>query len=303
MKSPSRRRRAFLQISFTVAAPAGMVETPHLDHPLASTLRHIAGIVTVISGVAGSLVSLFLWFSDSELPFPLDHWLPAPILSQIAFTIISASAAVGGILWLRGVHAGTALCSGTWAAVAALTARPGIRFNYSESAIPNIDIPSAGNSTVTIVVFVVSVALSALTHGFSGTTKHAHSRLHATLGETVIGAFFLVSGVVAAITFQLDSIRFGSIVIEKMLLPLTVGSIIIQALGLGILGGWMFARAIGIAILLALTGTAILPDLLFDKVNIPAPIFWSIAAAAGAVALLVPRRIHPPHHENEKPHE
>lgn len=286
-----------------MASSAGIIETSHSDHPVASTLRYIAGIVTVISGVAGILASSFLWISGSELPFPLDNWLPTPILSQIAFTIISTSAAIGGILWLRGSPAGTAICSGTWATVAALTARPGIRFNYSENAIPNIDIPSDGNSTVSIVVFIISASLSILTHGFSGTTKHAHSRLNATLGETIMSAFFLVSGVVAAITFQVDSMRFGSIVIEKMLLPLTVGSIVIQALGLGVLGGWMIARAIGIAILLALAGTAILPDLLFDRVNIPVPLFWSPVYAIAALSLLVPREIHHPHPhpESEKP--
>jgi hypothetical protein len=261
------------------------------DHPVASAFRYVAGIATVIAGAVGMLAALYLWYSGDDLPDPLDNWLLMPTLSKIAFTMAAAAATGGGILFLRGAAAGTPICSGTWAAVAALSARPGIRFNYSESVVPVIDFPANGGSSVTVVIFIVSAAMSICTHGYSGVTRHSHTKLAATLGETLTSAFLLVCGVVAAVTFQVDSTRLGSVVVARALLPLTVASIILQGIGLGVLGGWIAARAVAILIFFALAVTALMPDLLFDKVAVPAPLFWVPVCAVAAISLFIPRQL------------
>lgn len=268
------------------------ISKPHDDHPVASTLRFIAGVFSVVAGVSGALYAAWLWLDGGELASPLDAMLPAPLLSKIAFSMISLGAAGGGILWLRGAATGVPVCSGTWATVAALAARPSVVFNYSGKLTPTIQLPAEGRSTIVIILFAGAAALSLLTHSFSGVTRRHEAKLHATTGETLVSAFLLVSGLSAAIQFQIDSTALGSVVVEKALLPLVIFIIALHAIGLGVLGGFALARAGAMILLISIASTAILPDLLFERVQIAMPLFWATALTVGAASLLLPRRLH-----------
>lgn len=266
------------------------VPESHGDHPVASTLRFVAGVVTAVAGVAGILESAWVWIDGADLPSPLDALLPLPILSKIVFTILSIGSAAGGVLWLRGIHAAVPICSGTWAVVAALAARPSVSFNYSEGFAPMIHFPAEGRSTAFIILFLVASALSVLTHGFSGVTRHATARLASTVGETLVSAFLLIAGLTGAIHFQVDSNALGSVVIEKALLPLMISTLALHALALGVLAGFAIARAGAIVLLLSVGAAALLPDLLFECVRVPLPLFWATVCAIGAGSLFLPRR-------------
>ncbi|MBI3818769.1 MAG: hypothetical protein HY286_08775 [Planctomycetes bacterium] len=264
----------------------------HDDHWIASAFRLTAGVVTVVAGVAGLLTSIWIWAIGSDLPSPLDSLLPDVILSKIAFSFLSIGASLGGILWLRGAHAGVPLCSGTWAAAAALAARPGVTMNYAGGLSPTIQIPAEGRSPVVIAIFIGAAVLAVLTHGFSGVTRHSTAKLSSTTGEAIVSAILLIGGLVAAIQFQIDSNALGSVVVEKALLPFMIATVVLQGLGLAVLAGFAIARAGAIVILLALAAAVFFPDLLFDRVHMPVPAFWSGACIAGAASLLLPRRHH-----------
>jgi hypothetical protein len=265
---------------------------PHLEErPVARALAVMVGIVTAVAGVAGSLVWTGVAATGAELPFPLDGLLATHQLSLVAVAALSAAAAAGGILWLRGAPAGMPLCSGTWAILAALLARPDVRFNYAEQALPLVEFPSQGRTAAVILGFAAAAALAILTHAFSVATRHDRSRLDSTGGETLAGTFFLVSGLSVSMRFWIDAGTVGAPAYEHALLPSLAAAIACEALGLGLLLGLAVARALTIAVLLGTLIGAFAPDVFLDRLQVNAPVFWAAVCALGAGALLVPRRL------------
>lgn len=263
------------------------------DSRFASILRHTSGIFTVVAGVMALGYCIMIWWTAAAMPPPLDSLLPTPGMSHIAFSIIAFSAVAGGIAMLRGAASGVTICSGTWAVLAALAARPSVRFEYSSANLPLIQFPAAGESAGNTILFVFAASLSLLTHGYSDSTHRDDSKLYATLGETLVSAFLLVCGVAAAITFQADTLALGSVVVERALLPLMIASVLLQTIGMGVLAGWAVARALAIILLLGVALASVLPDLLFERLEVAFPAFWCTACALGAAALLLPRRMTP----------
>lgn len=255
----------------------------------ADALRVGVGIVTVVAGVAGLLQSASVLFLGSELASPFEAFLPDPGLSVLAVAGLSAAALAGGLLWLRGVHAAIALCSGTWATVAVLAARPALRFQYADGGLPLVEFPARGASAIVMAVFLAAVALAALTHAFSALTRHARAHLDATGGEALAAAFFLVSSLVVAIRFSVDARTVGREAYDRALVPCALATIACAALGLGLRRGSTAARALAIAVFLGIAIGGALPDLFLDRLVVRTPGFWGPVCLALAASLLVPR--------------
>jgi hypothetical protein len=48
---------------------------------------------------------------------------------------------------------------------------------------------------------------------------------------------------------------------------------------------------VAIVVLLTVVASALVPDLLFDRLDVPLPLFWGTVCALTAAGLLVPRRL------------
>jgi hypothetical protein len=260
------------------------------DSPLATILKIVVGVITTILGVFGFLVCAAQIATGAEPPPPLDALLPIAELSGPVFGALSLAGAAGAVLWLRGLHVGSAICSGTWAVLAALAIRPDLKFNYAEGPIAQVDFPAQGQSAAMTVLFFVSAGLAALIHWYSIATEHARARLESTTGEMLGGAFLLVAGLTAAMRFQTEARASGEPAYEHALIACLIVAVCCEAIGLGLLLGFAAARALAIAVFLGIAASALLPDLLFDRLRVPAPILWAPLCFVAAITLFVPRR-------------
>lgn len=254
-------------------------------------LRHGAGVATVVAGVLGSLYTIGIVAAGAEPVEPLGELLLTAPLSLAALALLALTAAAGGVAWLRGSAAAAALCAGAWAVLAALAARPDVQFGYVSPTLPQIEVPALGHNAFVVGLFSGSILLTLLARASALDLRPAAARLHSTAAEFLGGLYFLVCGLALAVRFHVDAAAAGRAAHELALAPLLAACLVCQAIGLALLLGFTAARAAAVVILLTLAASAVVPDLLFERVHVPLPVFWAGAAAVAAVGLLVPRRV------------
>ncbi len=259
------------------------------DHAFAHALRIAVGLVTVVTGMLGLLASSLALAETIELP-PAAALLPDPAPPEWVLLALSVAALAGGVGSLRGASIGFRLCAGTWSAVAALVARPAVRIPLADPGAFVVDLPAHGGSVATMGICTAAAILVVATHGFCLASRRPGTRLVLTAAESLAGAFLLVAGLVAALSFYAERSQHGPEAFTASFLPLAAAAIVLQALALGILADLTVARALGIASLLGVAAAALLPDLLLDHVVVPAPLFWASAWALLGLALALPRR-------------
>lgn len=282
------------------SSPRECEEESPRDHVIASAIRIAVGLLTTVAGFVGAIAACIAFATHAELPLGLEKTLQEPMLARFGVLGLSIAAAVGGTLLLRHVAAGAPLTSGTWCVVAAIASRPGVRFNYAEpTELPLVTFPTAGRSLSTIVVFAAAVALALLTHTYCRTSRKQISKLYSTVGENLVGASFLVAGIVAAVTFRIDASTVGRAAYERALVPMLASTIALETIGFGVLAGWAIARALAIAVFVATAAGALLPDLFLDRLVVEPPLLWAPVCVAAALALLLPR-MHEPSEQHSR---
>ena len=286
------QRGAVASTAVAALAPAPAAELPQ-ESGFVRVVRAVVGVWTIIAGVGAAFVMLADLGAGSALPSELGSLLPEPMVARLLFAALSVGAIAGGAMLLRRMPAGIPLCSGTWAVVAALAACPSVRFNYAEGATPTIELPAAGSAQPAIVAFLLATLFVLLTRALCRGHHPGHApgtRRVNTVGEVVVGAFFLVSGAAIAMCFAAEVARMGAPAYDRILLPLLVATLTLEGIGLGLIGGSVIARAAAIALLLAVAGGAVDSDLVLDRVAVAKPLFWAPACVVGALALMMPAR-------------
>jgi hypothetical protein len=251
--------------------------------------RATIGVLTIVAGVVAAIETTIALATESVLSSGLEELLPLPMLSRGVLAALGVMGIASGILVLRRKSAGATLCSGVWAAVAALAAHPSIRFNYAEGGLPQVELPDAGSSIVTMVVFALGMILVVLARALPHEGPGAAAS-PATIGDTAVGIFLLVWGATAALAFRVEADAVGPPAYDRLFLPLLLATLVLEIVGLGVLARWTLARATAATLLLAIALAGVLPDLFFDQLIVEPAMFWSPAFAIAALALLVPHR-------------
>ncbi|HKD99582.1 MAG TPA: hypothetical protein VKE69_01125 [Planctomycetota bacterium] len=244
-------------------------------------------MTTVVAGVAAAIATALALGAESEVGATVDGLLLVPSLSRVVLGGLALAATVGGTLVLRGHHSGPLLASCAWACAAALAVRPSVRFVYAEGALPKVDLPAQGRSIVALATVAVAAALLVLSRRLGA---HTGRRARASAADIGVGTFLIVCGLLAAVAFRVEVERLGAEAHERVFVPLLAASLTLHVVGLTVLAGWTVGRAAATAILLAIAASALVPDLLFDRLRVEPALLWSPIFAGAAIAMLLPGR-------------